>query len=71
MSLTPTPLLNIRLRLAAGGWATVCFANAERLARDAHTEVQMKTFRRKTWEPFGGAHTVRCLYRARNAQKGN
>lgn len=66
MSLTPTPLLNIRLRLAAGGWVTVCFANARRLALDAHTEVQMKTFRHKVWEPFGGERTVRCLYRARN-----
>lgn len=66
MTITPTPLLNIRLRLAAGGWVMVCFANAQRLARDAHTEVQMKTFLRKAWEPFGGTHTVRRLYRARN-----
>lgn len=71
MSITPTPLLNVRLRLAAGRWVMVCFANAERLAREAHTEVQMKTFRRRTWESFGGTHTVRCLYRARNSQKGN
>ena len=62
----PTPILRVRIRLAAGGWVMVCFANAERLAKDGHTEVQMKTFRHRVWEPFGGEHTTRCLYRARN-----
>lgn len=62
----PTPMSIVRIKLAAGGWVPVCFANAQRLALDAHTEVQMMTFRHRVWWPFCGIYTVRNKYRARN-----
>lgn len=60
----PMPMLNVQLRLAAGGWVSVCRSNAERLEREAHIEVQHKTFLRG-WTTGPWVYAARMQFRAR------
>jgi hypothetical protein len=62
-----TPLLRVTLRLAAGGWVTVCRKNAETLQKMDHVEVQYMRFQLRTWTPMGNdyMYAVRMKFRAR------
>lgn len=66
MARTPDSLLRLNMKLAIGGWVQVCRANAERLAKLAYVEVQVKYFLR-SWRPMDETYVykVRAQFRAR------
>lgn len=64
----PATMLQISLRLAAGGWVHVCRANAELLRQQAHLEVQHKPFATHRWQPMDASYSYRPrhLFRVRS-----
>lgn len=65
---TPDSMTCINIKLAAGGWVSVCRVNAERLVKLAHVQVQVKYFSTRRWEPMNESYIyrVRTVFRARN-----
>ena len=66
MARTPDSMVRINIKLAVGGWISVCRVNAERLVLNPSIEVQVKHFLR-SWGPMDDSYTyrVRTQFRAR------